>query len=188
MEKIGRVSVLVFLCVVLASLGMTAVEAKDKAKQPSWMEASAAKLEKDLVARYGEGQRERARRGLVQLSELWREEAGDAAAFEGFVSSGFAGDQATLDEMFNRFEYLLEKLDGHMLEIALVCRRQADLDIGPIMPFDEVFAGWDPSSHVLDDFFRNKLAFIVLLNFPHDSVASGMDRLIEVLLRTEDEL
>ncbi len=29
---------------------------------------------------------------------------------------------------------------------------------------------------------------IVLLNFPHDSVAGGMDRLIEVLLRTEDEL
>jgi hypothetical protein len=166
MEKIGRVSVLVFLCVVLASLGMTAVEAKDKSKQPSWIKASAAKLEKDLVARYGEGQRERARRGLVQVAEFWREEDGGAEEFEGFVSGAFAGDQAALEEMFNRFEYLLEKLDGHMLEIALACRRQSDLDIGPILPFDEIFAGWDPSSHVLDDFFQNKLAFVVLLNFP----------------------
>ena len=28
------------------------------------------------------------------------------------------------------------------------------------------FAGYDPSAHVNDDFFANKLAFVVLLNFP----------------------
>jgi hypothetical protein len=28
------------------------------------------------------------------------------------------------------------------------------------------FAGYDPSAHVLDDFFANRLAFTVLLNFP----------------------
>jgi hypothetical protein len=31
---------------------------------------------------------------------------------------------------------------------------------------DEMFAGWDPSAHVLDDAFKNKLAFVALLNFP----------------------
>jgi hypothetical protein len=29
-----------------------------------------------------------------------------------------------------------------------------------------MFAGYDPSAHVIDDFFQNKLAFTILLNFP----------------------
>ena len=45
-------------------------------------------------------------------------------------------------------------------------RWQTDLDLGPILPFDELFAGYDPAAHVIDDFFANKLAFVVLLNFP----------------------
>ncbi|MFZ0800807.1 MAG: hypothetical protein WAN70_01455, partial [Terriglobales bacterium] len=40
------------------------------------------------------------------------------------------------------------------------------LDYGPVLPFDEVFGGYDPGAHISDDFFNNKLAFTVLLNFP----------------------
>ena len=169
MEKVGRVSVLllfVFLVLGFCSLEMTPVNAKEKTQAPAWMKTSVAELETELVAAHGETQRDRVRRGLLQVAEFWRKEDGDAAVFETFARSGFAGDQATLDAMFERMEFLMEKLDGHMLEISLACRRQADLDVGPILPFDEVFAGWDPSSHVLDDFFENKLAFMVLLNFP----------------------
>jgi hypothetical protein len=68
--------------------------------------------------------------------------------------------------MFSRFERLLEQLDGHMLEITRELRMQADLDAGPIQPYDETFAAYDASAYVTDDFFKNKLAFVVLLNFP----------------------
>ena len=100
------------------------------------------------------------------MSEFWRTEDGDAAAFEEFARANFAGDQATLDTMFDRFELLLEKLDGHMYEITRELRNQTDLDRGRVYPFDEIFAAYDPSAHVGDDFFANKLAFTVLLNFP----------------------
>jgi hypothetical protein len=53
-----------------------------------------------------------------------------------------------------------------MHEINRAFRQQADLDLGPNLPFDQIFAGYDPSAHLLDDFFQNKLAFVVLLNFP----------------------
>jgi hypothetical protein len=53
-----------------------------------------------------------------------------------------------------------------MHEINREFRQQADLDAGPVLPFDELFAGYDPAAHVVDDFFNNKLAFVVLLNFP----------------------
>jgi len=133
---------------------------------PSWMNASTSRLQDELVAKYGTQQRERLERGLHQITEFWRADDGDAATFEDFVRTNFAGNQATLDTMFNRFQSLLEQLDGHMHEINRAFNQQSDLDLGPMLPFDETFAGYDPSAHVLDDFFNNKLAFTVLLNFP----------------------
>jgi hypothetical protein len=131
-----------------------------------WMTTTSAKLETELSKKYGDAQRARLQRGLHQLAEFWRAEDGDAATFEEFVRANFAGDQATLDTTFTRFQSLLEQLDGHMHEINRTFNQQSDLDLGPVLSFDEVFAGYDPSAHVLDDFFNNKLAFVVLLNFP----------------------
>jgi hypothetical protein len=133
---------------------------------PSWINGAITKMQTDLIAKYGDQQRPRIERGLHQVSEFWRAEDGDEAAFEEFIRINFAGNQATLDTMFNRFQNLLEQLNGHMHEIRREFNQQSDLDLGPVLPFDEVFAGYDPSAHVIDDFFNNKLAFTVLLNFP----------------------
>lgn len=131
-----------------------------------WMKNSTEKLTTELVAKYGEGQRARLERGLGQVGEFWRASDGDAKVFESFVQDNFAGDQVTLDAMFERFQRLLEQLYGHMHEIGREFRQQSDLDVGPVRPFDELFAAYEPSAHVQDDFFNNKLAFVVLLNFP----------------------
>ncbi len=123
-------------------------------------------FETELVALHGEAQRPRIRRGLRQAAELWRAEDGDAAAFGELARTHFAGDQATLDAMFERYEYLLEKLGGHLNKLVLEFRRHSDLDEGPILPFDLLFAGFDPGAHINEDMFRNRLAFVALLNFP----------------------
>lgn len=125
-----------------------------------------ARLENELIGKYGEGARARLSRGIQQASSLWRKEDGAAEAFENFVRSNFAGTQPALDTMFMRFEYLMEQLDGHMLEVIRELRQQSDLDFGPLQPYDEILAGYDPSAHVTDDLFQNKIAFSVLLNFP----------------------
>ena len=148
------------------NLMQSSSSAKASSVAPAWINQSSAKLQSELTAKYGNQQAERITRGLRQVSEYWRAEDGDAPAFEDFVRTNFAGDQATLDTMFNRFQSLLEQLDGHMHEIGREFRQQQDLDIGPVLPFDETFGGYDPSAHILDDFFANKLAFTVLLNFP----------------------
>ena len=162
-----RILVAVLLLSVLCTT-MTYAQGQSPSAAPSvsWMKDSTTKLTAELVAKYGDGQRDRIARGLRQVNEYWRPADGDAVAFEDFVRRNFAGDQATLDTMFNRFETLLEQLGGHMHEINRAFRQQADLDLGPMLPFDQIFAGYDPSAHVLDDFFENKLAFVVLLNFP----------------------
>jgi hypothetical protein len=142
-----------------------AAEQQGGAQLP-WLKESMIKLETELVAKYGEGQHARIVRGLKQAANFWRAEDGDAAVFEDFVRTHFAGDAKTLNTMFERFLYNLEQVDGHMQEIGREFRQQSDLDAGPILPFDELFAGYDASAHMTDDFFQNKIAFIVLLNFP----------------------
>jgi hypothetical protein len=162
MRKSMRSTIVPAVVTVLLALLATPAPAS----QPSWIDDATAMLEDELIEKYGEEQRARAQKGLGQVASFWHIDDGDREAFELFVRRNFAGDKATLDEMFARFEALLEKLDGHMLEILLAFREQSDLDIGPILPFDEKFAAYNPAAHVGDDFFTNKLAFVVLLNFP----------------------
>ncbi len=131
-----------------------------------WADAAATNVTAELASIYGDVQHARIERGVDQVLKYWRDDDGDAATFEAFVTRNFAGDQETLDAIFARFEVLLEQLDGHMNEITLAFRRQSDLDVGPILPIDEVFAAYDASAHVGDDMFSNKIAFIALLNFP----------------------
>ena len=159
------------LALIVSTMATNRVAARHVAAQQGgsslpWMKESITKLEGELVAKYGEGQRVHVERGLKQVASFWRAEDGDRAVFEDFMRTNFAGEQATLDALFERFEHNLEQIDGHMQEIGREFRQQSDLDIGTILPFDDVFAGYDPSAHVTDDFFQNKLAFIVLLNFP----------------------
>jgi hypothetical protein len=119
-----------------------------------------------LVAAHGEAQRARAERGVRQVASLWLDADGDAAAFEAFVRKNFAADQRARDDLFERYQQLLEQLDGHMLEIAREFQMRIHVERGSVTGVDELFAAYDPSAHVSEDFFKNKLAFVVLLNFP----------------------
>jgi len=137
-----------------------------ESSKPDWLPASVSTMTAELTRTYGEGAHDRAAQGLKQMADFWRAEDGDASVFEDFARTQFAGDQAAIDTMFHRFDRLLEMLNGHMVELARELRQQVDLDYGPIQPYDEIFAAYDPAAHLGDDFFRNKVAFVVLLNFP----------------------
>jgi len=140
------------------------------------MKDTIAKLETELVSKYGEAARGRIRQGLSQAADFWRSEDGDAAAFEETARTYFAGDATTREALFSRMEFALESYDGHVNEISRDFRKQSDLDLGPIYSFDEVLAGYDPSAHFVEDSFGDRLAFAVLLNFP---ITTLSDRLQE---------
>lgn len=153
----------IFLCTIfIAASIMTSAQSL----QPAWEQDAQKSLTAELVAKFGESQRIRIQRGITQCLDFWRQEDGDRAVFEDVVRTHFAGDQKTLDALFERFEMLNEQMDGHFNEMLLALRTQSDLDRGPIYPFDELFSGYNPAAHVTDDFFKNKIAFIALLNFP----------------------
>jgi hypothetical protein len=143
-------------------MGTTSIEPATLA----WLSESTSYLEREMTATRGAAFGDRLSRGLRQIAAYWQAQDGDRELFEDFVRANFAPDQVSLDALFERFQRLLEQLDGHMHEIGREFRQQADLDLGPILPLDEISAGYDPGAHIADDFFENKLAFIVLLNFP----------------------
>jgi hypothetical protein len=134
--------------------------------KPTWIAMSVEKMKNELKTKYGKDQTERIQTGLRQIKDYWREDDGGTEIFEAFVRENFVADQETLDAMFNRFQNHLEILNGHFDRIVLNFREQADLDRGTIYPFDEIFAAYAPDAHIAEDFFKNKLAFIALLNFP----------------------
>ncbi len=122
-------------------------------------------------------QRARIERGLAQVQALWRAEDGDSAALTAFAEQHFLGDEGALDLTFHRLERALEAVDGHLLEIGRELRAPSELELPALSPptaVDEVLAGWDASAHVVDDWFANKLAFAVLLNFPQSTLAERL--------------
>jgi hypothetical protein len=156
-------------------MGATQTQGQDNLQFQESLNTVVTKLQNELGAEKNEAQKERIQKGLSQAAKFWRSEDGDSQEFEAFARKNMIVDQAVLDETFKRLEFIYEQLNGHLLEISRDLRRQSDLDLGPILPVDEILAGYDPSAHISDDFFKNKLAFVVLLNFPLTSLEERLN-------------
>ena len=155
--------VAILLALMTVSCRASQSPAPSDGSQPLTPALDVTAIKAALVKQHGDASRSRIERGLDQAATLWRQEDGDLKAF---AQEHFIADQKTLDETFARLETNFEQLDGHLLEIGRELRRPSDLDIGPILKVDTIFAAYDPGAHVAEDFFQSKLAFIALLNFP----------------------
>ncbi len=133
--------------------------------------AEVAKAKQALLAKHGEPHRARIERGVDQVASFWRTSDGDLVAF---VTAQFAAAPADVDALFARFEAQLEQLDGHRLEMARTLRWHSDVDTGPMLPVDGLFAALDPGAHLTEDMFATKLAFVALLNFPLTTLADRL--------------
>lgn len=125
--------------------------------------SAVADVVRKLVTKHGAEHTARIEQGVHQVASLWRTDDGDLAAF---CLEHFVADPGERARLFDRFEATLEQVDGHFLEIGRELRRPSEVDIGPMVPVDQLFAGFEASAHLLDDLFASKIAFVALLNFP----------------------
>ncbi len=125
--------------------------------------AAVVRAKSALLAAHGESHRPRIERGVDQVAALWREADGDLTEF---AAAQFVSDPAAWDALFARFETQFEQIDGLLLELGRAAGWHADVDTGPILAVDPLFAAFDPSAHVNEDLFATKIAFVALLNFP----------------------
>jgi len=125
------------------------------------------KLTSQLTEKHGNDFQFRIERGVKQAASLWRDSDGSIEEFETFVLQNFIADQAELDLVFDRLANNFEYLYGYMNRISLELNRQIHEDRGPIHKIDQLFGAYSPTAHVQDDLYKNKIAFIVALNFPY---------------------
>lgn len=119
-----------------------------------------------LLGRHGATHEARIRSGVAAAASFWRAEDGDTTAFAAFCLAQFISEPAVLETTFRRFESLLESVDGHMHEIDRDVNRPMQVEVGPGVPLDALFAELAPAAHVQDDLFKTRVAFVALLNFP----------------------
>jgi len=119
-----------------------------------------------MVKQSGDSRKIRLEKGMNQVAALWTPADGTVKEFEVFCMKNFVSDPGKLDQLFRRLSSNFESLFGHFNMISLDLKRGMQLDIGDMLDIDQVFASYEPGSHFNDDFFTNKLAFVVALNFP----------------------
>jgi hypothetical protein len=127
------------------------------------------KIEKDLGQKFG-AQKSRIAKGVKQAASFWTAQDGSIDDFEKFCNEKFIGNDTSLEVAFQKLSTNYEILTGNFNKMSLDLRMPLDLNQGEVTPIDMLFGGYDPQSHVLEDFFRNKIAFVVLLNFPYYSL------------------
>lgn len=129
---------------------------------------------KTLIEKYGETNRFRIERGVQQVARFWMEDDGSAEVFDEFCNSNFIASPETLDAYFKRWEMNWEIIDGYFNEMSLDLKQPIDLDWGELLPVDDMVGGYNPAAHLQDDFYANKIAFGILLNFPYYSLEEKM--------------
>lgn len=120
-----------------------------------------------IAAERGDGCRERALEGVRCAAPLWRDEDGTQTDLEAFCLRQFCATDAERDALFLRLESVLEELYGSALALSRTFSWGVHVDQGPVLPVDAILAEWSPYAHFSDDFYGNKLAFVIHLNFPY---------------------
>jgi len=133
-------------------------------------EASISKTIETLVEKAGEDQRIRIEKGVRQVASLWRQEDGAIMEYEMFCQENYISDPGELEMVFEKVSRNSEILSGHFNKISLDLQVPLHLDVGPIHPIDQKFGAYNPFSHINEDFFKNKIAFQIVLNFPNYSL------------------
>ncbi len=139
-------------------------------KMSSITQETSSKAIAALVKTFGDVNKARIEKGVEQAAALWTREDGSNEDFEKFCTENFVADPAERKTLFERISLNLESLWGNYNQVSVELKRPLHLDQGEVLPIDEMFGAYEPSAHMIDDFFANKIAFVTVLNFPFYSL------------------
>lgn len=106
-------------------------------------------------------------KGVKHAASLWRQEDGTPQEFVSYVKDNYIGDQARRKAIFLKISNYMESMNGNLLEITLDLKKNLDEARGDIDEIDRMFGNYSAGAHISDDFYSNKIAFAIALNFPY---------------------
>lgn len=125
---------------------------------------------KSVQDKYGDHAIFRIERGVNQVATLWTKKDGSIDNFRKFCISNFIISNDELDKVFHKISRNYEVLNGNLHRITVDLKVPLHLEGDEILTIDRMFGGYNPYANINKDFFNNKIAHYVLLNFPFYSL------------------
>ncbi len=129
-------------------------------------ESNSSEAVQQIKEKFPEANKQNIEKGVLHAASLWRESDGTGEEFISFCTENYIGDEKEKEIIFNKISEYFESLSGNFNKIAVDLRRNIDLQTGPIYPVDRMFSSYGVGAHMNNDFYENKIAFLVALNFP----------------------
>lgn len=105
--------------------------------------------------------------GVKHAASLWRAEDGTPEGFADFVKENYISDPEKREILFSKISSYMESISGNFNEITLDLKKILDETGADIDEVDRMFGNYSVGSHLSDDLYGNKIAFMIALNFPY---------------------
>ncbi len=106
-------------------------------------------------------------RGVNQAAALWKVEDGTQEDFKTLIVKNYAKTAEEKEYLFSRICYIMERLYGTSNQLTVELQKPLHLAGADPIEVDYLMGSYTPFSHLSDDLFENKFAFITIVNFPN---------------------
>ena len=97
---------------------------------------------------------------VSQVARLWQETDGDEKAFRSFVKTIILPIRMKSIRYSSRSATISKVSAVILMRCRCAYRKNLQLDNGPLHPHRWKFGSYSPSSHLSDDLYNNKIAFL----------------------------
>lgn len=119
-----------------------------------------------IMDKYPQADSALVQKGVAQAAALWKEEDGTEAEFGQFAVESYAATPEERKVLFDKLSSALETFYGTSNQVAVKMQSPLHLTGPEPTEIDYILGAFDPYSHLSDDLFANKAAFITIINFP----------------------
>ena len=142
------------------------IKNENQTEQKNISDEMVSKTQNTLIEKFGNANEELIKRGVAHAASLWRSTDGTPEEFEAFCVENYISEAKEKETVLLKISKNFESLWGHNNKILLDLNENMHLDNGPYHKIDAMFAGYSPDAHFADDFYNNKIAFVIALNYP----------------------
>ena len=156
-----------FATIILTACTTTVKTEPKKMNNPRPTEQCIQTAVDSLILKNGETMKLSIEKGVRHAASLWTSTDGTESEFISFCVKNFIGDQHSKELLLSKLSSYFESIGGHFNKITLDLRQNVDLNNGELLDIDRIFSGYSVGAHLQDDLYKNKIAFVVALNFPY---------------------
>jgi hypothetical protein len=126
---------------------------------------------KAVKEKHANASEELLKKGVEQTALLWRASDGSTDDFKSFCVDNYRADETAKLSLYKKLERNYEVLWGNYIKLLLELREPVDMDKAEIDNVDLTFSAFNPQAHLEEDLYKNKIAFVTVLNFPSYTLA-----------------